>query len=91
MCQERKGLLLHMLVVVHISAQVGQHSFLASYHFVSCLSLQTDDGGESGNRGMSEHDKDCGRQFIPDDTVQPLYAGFQDYIEIPQVCVFMIQ
>ena len=47
-------------------------------------SLQTDDGGESGNRGMSEHDKDCGRQFIPDDTVQPLYAGFQDFIEIPQ-------
>ena len=48
------------------------------------LSLQTGDAGESGARGMSEHDKDCGRQFIPDDTVQPLYAGFQDFIEIPQ-------
>ena len=48
------------------------------------LSLQTEDAGESGARGMSEHDKDCGRQFIPDDTVQPLYAGFQDFIEIPQ-------
>ena len=33
---------------------------------------------------MSEHDKDCGRLFIPDDTIQPLYAGFQDYVEIPQ-------
>ena len=42
------------------------------------LSLQTGDAGESGARGMSEHDKDCGRQFIPDDTVQPMYAGFQD-------------
>ena len=48
------------------------------------LSLQTGDAGESGARGMSEHDKDCGRVFIPDDTVQPLYAGFQDFIEIPQ-------
>ena len=48
------------------------------------MSLQTGDAGESGARGMSEHDKDCGRQFIPDDTVQPLYAGFQDFIEIPQ-------
>ena len=48
------------------------------------MSLQTDDGGETGNRGMSEHDKDCGRAFIPDDTVMPLYAGFQDFIEIPQ-------
>ena len=37
-----------------------------------------------GVRGVSEHDKDCGRLFIPDDTIQPLYAGFQDYLEIPQ-------
>lgn len=30
------------------------------------------------NRGMSEHDKDCGRLFIPnDDTANPLYGGFQ--------------
>ena len=48
------------------------------------MSLQTADAGQTGARGMSEHDKDCGRAFIPDDTVQPLYAGFQDYIEIPQ-------
>ena len=48
------------------------------------LSLQTADSGMTGARGMSEHDKDCGRAFIPDDTVQPLYAGFQDYVEIPQ-------
>ena len=48
------------------------------------MSLQTADAGETGARGMSEHDKDCGRAFIPDDTNQPLYAGFQDYIEIPQ-------
>ena len=45
-----------------------------------CGSLQTDDGGMSDdhNRGMSEHDKDCGRLFIPnDDTANPLYGGFQ--------------
>ena len=48
------------------------------------VSLQTNDGGQSGSRGVSEHDKDCGRLFIPDDTIQPLYAGFQDYLEIPQ-------
>ena len=45
-----------------------------------CRSLQTDDGGMSDdhNRGMSEHDKDCGRLFIPnDDTANPLYGGFQ--------------
>ena len=53
----------------------------ASYFQVS---LQTADGGQSGTRGVSEHDKDCGRLFIPDDTIQPLYAGFQDYVEIPQ-------
>ena len=41
------------------------------------VSLQTNDGGQSGSRGVSEHDKDCGRLFIPDDTIQPLYAGFQ--------------
>lgn len=36
-------------------------------------------------RGLAEHDKDCGRAFLPDDTTQPLYAGFADYLEIPQV------
>ena len=42
-------------------------------------------GGRTVARGLAEHDKDCGRAFLPDDIVQPLYAGFADYLEIPQV------
>jgi hypothetical protein len=32
---------------------------------------------------LAEHDRDCGRAFLPDDINQPLYAGFADYLEIP--------
>ena len=39
---------------------------------------------KKGKNHVSISNKDCGRQFIPDDTIQPLYAGFQDFLEIPQ-------
>lgn len=48
------------------------------------LSLQTADNGVTGNKATSEHDIDCGRAFISDDTNMPTYAGFADFIEIPQ-------
>lgn len=53
------------------------------FNYSMFASLETGDGGQSGMRGRAEHDGDCGRAFIPDDTVQPLYAGQQDYVEIP--------
>ncbi|XP_023319522.1 uncharacterized protein LOC111694750 isoform X2 [Eurytemora carolleeae] len=48
------------------------------------MSLQTADNGDTGNKGMSEYDLDCGRTFIPDAATMPTYAGFGDYVEIPQ-------